>query len=614
MVTSTNGATSIGAFSPRAGSPSLSDVLDLIKAYQEYYNGFHNQCREEEGYYYLERKVPVPTGIDPIIPSKATALVNVATDHVDVSNIEIDVPIASPRATARAERIKKALIGSWQSVKRPVLRTSVRHAFLYGIAFRKTMFASELWPDAPQRDDYGTEIGYKDAMEAFMEKRAISFPFVRSNVNPKNFLWDDAKRGMEWAIEYYQRDAREIFRRYPDFVPSGQQFASWAEYWDKEWCMYVADSQIVWGPYRHHYGGLPYTLVIPNNALDWDDGAPQMRYQGLLKPVHNLLDTRARLMSQYEALVRTTAWRTLDFTGPPDLTKQTMDKYELFGGKNQLLPGVTVALSPLAQVPQEILQEVSMIDTEVEEATFPSVVRGLRPRGVGAGYAIGILAGMGRLVFQGVADGLARSIEEDNQVFLKLIENKVQGRITVHARTDVHSFDQSIGPDDIQGYYENTVRVRAEAPEERERQTILAIQAYQGLPGFSGYEALKRAGVPNPLQMMNQRAAEDVLLALRPQAALLLQQRLGLNFQQQLAEAAEPVGKGEEAGIGNRNQGEAQLGRPGEGMMQQARVASRTGQPSAYPQGLSGLELLGRQLGMPGGGSVRTPSGRRVGA
>ncbi|KKK73091.1 hypothetical protein LCGC14_2897310, partial [marine sediment metagenome] len=93
-------------------------------------------------------------------------------------------------------------------------------------------------------------------------------------------------------------------------------------------------------------------------------------------------------------------------------------------GKNYVPVQVEVKASPQVNVPPEILRQLDMVQTMIEEATFPNVIRGVRPKGVSTGFGISVLAGMGRLVFQGVADGLARMMEEVNGKRLKLIENK----------------------------------------------------------------------------------------------------------------------------------------------------------------------------------------------
>jgi hypothetical protein len=602
------------------GAPTIDKILSLFRDYRPYYQGFHGNCAEEEDYYFLRKSVPVPQGvgsIDPVKPATAPAIINVATDHVDVNNFSIDVPLASPRSQARAERLKKFYQGAWLQVPSAVRRTAVRHAFLYGIGFFKDMWAAEQWPDAPHRDSFGSDATYKKSLGDFLERRRISFPFKTTTVNPKNLIWDDSRARMKWVIEFYQFPARDIKRRYPEWTGDGSSsmLMNWLEYWDEEWCGYIADNQFVWGPYRHGYGFQPYSPICPANTADPEAGSPHERYRGLLRPIHSLLDSEARLVTQYETILRTYAWRTLDFKGPRQQAEATSDRYELFGSKNIVDQQVEVAASPNATPPPEILQQLNMVQTMIEEATFPNVIRGLRPRGVSTGFAVSVLAGMGRLVFQGVADGLKEAMQESNKHRAMLVENKVMGKVTVHARGDVHNFDQAIGPEDIRGYYENIVMVKAEAPEEREREAILAMKLYQGIPGFSAYEALKRAGVANPLDMMNQRAAEDLLAAFQPDQLMRLRAQLGEAFGGQLQEAAElGGGVGGGGGIGSQNAGEAQLGRPGERFIQQQRLASRgqsPGEPAVYPQGFGGLENIGQRLGTQGG-AVGLPSGQTV--
>ena len=144
--------------SGEAGNPpTIDEILSLFRESQLYYGAFHQQCATEEDFYTGRRTVPHPEGIDPVWPSTATAIVNVGTDHVDVNNLAIDIP-SSARSRARAERLKKFYQGVWASVKQPVLRTSVRQAFLYGISWLKVMFDPDRWPEAPVLDDYETKL------------------------------------------------------------------------------------------------------------------------------------------------------------------------------------------------------------------------------------------------------------------------------------------------------------------------------------------------------------------------------------------------------------------------------------------------------------------------
>ena len=591
------------------GAPTLDEIMSLHTEGSQYFKSFHDQCRTEDDYYTGKRNIPVIEGVDAVWPATANAIINVGTDHVDINNLAITFP-SSPRGRSKAEKKKTFCLGAWMNIKKPVLRTMVRQAFLYGISWRKTMWDADRWPEAPMMDNFKDENEYKKALSEFMDERRITFPFRADVINPKNLIWDDSKTRAKWAIESYKAPARDLQRRYPEWVANGEPMADWIEYWDEDWCAYIANREFVWGPYKHGYGFMPYQPVLPVHSFTFEDGRPEERYKGILHVVHSLLDDEARLMSQIGSIVKQVAYRSLDFAGPTVMAEKAAEEYEIIMGKNVIPPGVEVKASPMVQVPPDLYQQLNVVQTKIEEATFPNVIRGVRPKGVSTGFGISVLAGMGRMVFQGVADGMRHNIEEGNKSFLQLVENKARGAVTVYASTEVHQLDQTIHPDDIRGTYENSVQVKAEAPEEREREALLALRLQQaGI--ISMYEAQRRAGITNPLEEQMQIRAEQLINTpefLASQAQLLLQ-RVGLPGQM-----AQSVGAPETPGVnlGSQNIGGAQLQRPGERNMQQARVASREGEPSVFPQGMSGIDALGNILGSPTGGAQGLPSGQTV--
>lgn len=623
MVTQTRIEPEIGDNVARKRPPTIEEIRDLSTGSDQYFRGFHKQCSDEESYYFGTRPVPHPPGTDPIRPATARAIVDVATDHVDVNNMTVDIPLML-RSKARAERLKKFYLGVWNNVRDPVLRTAVKHSFTYGIAWIKTMVNLEQWPDAPRMSQYGVtledgqvlmvrEDEYKEAVADFLERRKLLFPFVAQNVNPKEMRWDDSATGPKWIIRKVQSTAGDVKRRFSDWQTNRKDGDSvtWVEYWDDTYYAYLVDTEMVRKPTVHGYGFLPFVPIMPANSLDWDAGPPEKRYQGILHPVHSLLDSEARLVTQVEAILRTVAWRTVDIVGPAHLTEAVEDTYELFGGKNQIPPNVEVKASPMIQLPSELLSHLSMVQTMIEEATFPNVVRGLRPKGVSSGFGVSVLSGMGRLRFQGAADGLSRAVEKANQNWGKLLVNVLRSSVTVHARSEVHSFDETIKPADVQDYHENVVTFKAEAPEEREREALLARQLYQTeRPMISLYEGQRRIGIANPLDEQNQMAAEELVRQFQPEQLEKLRALLGESQAQNLEQAGGVPGV---PAAGNRFlPGQAQLQRPGEANNQAARVASQQGRPSVFPQGQGGLDILGAALGTPQGGAQGLPSGQTI--
>jgi hypothetical protein len=597
-------------------APTIDQILTLKRDYQEYYNAFLKQCHTVDDYYFGLNSIPAPEGHEAIKTALARQIVNIAADHVDVNNLAIEVP-SSPRSRARAEKVKQFYQGVWMNIKGPVLKTAVKQTFHYGISFLGPGFLPDRWPNPPILDDFDDDEAYRSALKDFLDKREMSFALDCRNLNPKKVLWDDSRSGMKWAIFYESMDPKTIRRRYPDFHEelNGSIVDYW-EYWDEFYVAKGAGNNFIEVPHHHNYGFLPFIPVFSANGMDWDDDKPEKRYQGVLVPVLNLLDNHSRIMTAYESILRQYAWPTLNFTGPKPAVDAAITEYELSGSFNSLPTGVTVAASPMATPPQELLQFENLTQNLIEGATFPNVVRGVRPRGVSSGFAVSVLAGMGRLVFQGVADGLSRAIEQCNAGYAKLIENKIRGKITVHARSEVHNFDQTIGPDDVKNLYENVVALKAEAPEEREREALLARQLFQaGI--ISLYEAQRRVGIVNPLQEQVQQTAERLMLTpeMQQAQATIASERLGLLSQ--FAQAAGEQGTGIPGAGGNAGQfpaGLSQLQRPGEGMIQRDRAATnqQTAQASTFPRGQSGIDLLGGLLGSAPGGGVNQPNGMVV--
>jgi hypothetical protein len=591
--------------------PELDEILTLKSDYEEYFASFHERCDLVDDYLAERNSVPSPEGFQPIHSAKARATINNAAAHVDVNNVDIDVPLTSQRAKARAERLQKFYQGTWLNVDSSIKRRAVRHAFSYGVGWFKQTWATDLWPDAPHLADFATDEEFKDALDDFQAERDINFPIRVDVVHPRQMIWDVSRLGHRWAMEFYEtrgndRTIQDLQMKFPEWSGYTQSsgLVSWIEYWDDRYCVFIINNEIAWRG-EHNYGFMPYIEVFPDQGNHGDNGSPEDRYIGILDGGYELLDEIDRSLTAHSAILRAYAWQTLDFAGPDHLVEPARENYEIFGGKNSIPTGVSVSASPKISPPQELLNHLATIETEYESLTFPDVVRGIRPTGVSSGFQTSVLAGMGRLVFQPVADAMANAIMRCNSNFAKLVENKALGKITVHARSDIHAIDQTIGPDDIRGYYENKVTLKAEAPEERERESMLAIRLLQsGI--ISLYEAQKRAGVVNPLEMQVDIISEQ--LERSPESMALLQQlvsqRVGLfnQFAQTLdAQAQAPTSPN----TGNQflpNQ--SQLQRPGEANIQRQRVFAR---------GIGEQDVLGSILGGAAGGEIALPSGGMAG-
>ena len=605
---------------PGSGNPppTAFEVMELLRDGKSYFAEFHSRCRIEDDFFFGNFQVDTPNGHETVIPATGRSQINVATDHVDISHISVLVP-SSARQRARAEKLQRFYTAIWQNVDPAVLRTAVRHAFLYGVSFIKPMFDADNWPESPHMEDYEDVSQFREALQDFMDKKDMQFPFTVKNTNPQNIVWDDSRSDIGWAIEFYERDPQVIRKKYGNWAslaPSGAT-STWAEYWNKEWMGILVDGQWLRGyPIRHNYGFMPYKLIMPANSTELEMGLPQNRYQGLLRPVHQLLKEEARILTAYGAILRRHAWTTLNFSGPAAAVEATKGVYEQWEGYNSLLPGVTVSEAPVPSPPQELMTQLNNIQTAIEMATFPNIIRGMRPRGVSSGFQTSVLSGMGRLVFSGVASGMARAIQQANSGFAKLVENKLKDSVTVFGRAQIERFDQKIGPRDINGMYDNIVELSAEAPEEAERRAILGKTLYEaGI--ISLMETQRRAGIVSPFEEQLQMGAERLMQSpelMQAQSALAVERISLLN---QLVEASAVEGaEGEPDFSSQFQQGQQQLQRPGEAAIQRQRMAAQGGNNGSgndgvgfFPQGMNDLDNLAT-ISQGNGGAIQAGGGK----
>jgi len=180
----------------------------------------------------------------------------------------------------------------------------------------------------------------------------------------------------------------------------------------------------------------------------------------------------------------------------------------------------------------------------------------------------------------------------------------------------MNSFDQTIEPDDIRGLYENSVQIKAEAPEESERTALLAMRLF-GAGLITEYEAMRRIGIANPLEEQTMKKAEQIANSEAVVAGQIQSVLEASGLAQQLQQASQPQLDSGSGNVGSQNVGGAQLQQLGQANNQQARIASNpnTGpgaQPSVFPQGMSGIDSLGAILGGPTGGAQGMPSGQTV--
>jgi hypothetical protein len=607
-------------------SPKADYVRALVKGNKDHFKAFKANCARADMYFEAENDIPVPEElpITSVHMGSARTIITTAVDHINTENMSVEVR-ASGRAQARAERIQMSLQGIWLQIKDPVLTTALYQEALYGITWIKPQFEPDLWPDSPQWDDkkyQGNDGVFREDMRRYMEMRKIAFPLSCEVINPQNMIWDDSASGPKWAIEIYEGvkvgKLRKFFPAwFAQAATKNSDTEEYAVYWDAEWFGVLIGGEWATRPYRHGYGIMPLIPAIMANTINSKMAPLEKRYQGLLSGVYDLLDAEDRIATAMEAILQGYAWPSIDFSGDNNtVLKAVAAAYRIIGAKNILQKGTRAVPAPRPAVQQELFTVLGQFQAQIEQNTVAAVARGQSPSGISSGFGVTSLAGMARLRFGPMADGLSRAVEQCNGVFLRVIELKIGRAITVSARSEVHNFDQRIGPEDIRGLYENDVKFKAESPDERERAASLGERLY-GAGLISLTEAQRRAGIVNPQQEQIQMIAERIAAVAEEASIEAVAAELSEDNQPapSVAAAADIDLSGQRAQTAN-NTGQFTPGLQQSQSVQnpasqEKRIRTRRLMEQAFPQGLSDMTNLGRRASTANSNGTALPSGGR---
>ncbi len=564
---------------------SVEDIKDLETVLGDYWNSFIKQCEEEDTFYNLEFHVEVPKDFAAYtqIPPDARLAIDEATSHVPTNFLPIRVPARNQteRMQERAEALRKFYIGCWYRINHEqglILHDIAKHGFLYGRMCAKVVFLSD----------------YEEG----------TFPLVVLPVNPQNLLPDP---GGKFVIERYTRKAIEVKEKYPEWgeelsIREYTKDVKWIEYWDDEYVIYLCDGKEVMASRKHGYGFNPYVFGDGGFGLVTKDSAPEKRYKGMLWPVHNAIETQARLRTQYEVILAASAWPKMEFSGEDDrLVLATMDKYDRSPGTDVHVPaGVTVKISDVPKPPDEVLALEALTTTSIDRVS-PRTARG-ESVGEGSGYKVAVQAGLSRLIYDSVLRSLTIMTEEINKRLAMLVENVLQDEITVWAKTPAEVFDQVIGPKDIDGYYINYVTLMAQAPEDDDRLQRLGLALWQSklLPRRYVYENYLR--IPNPTEVDIQRWAEMAMDGEQMQQ-FLQSEALRITQHGDIEQAIQNSQKLMGMGLIPPQSSFTPLGT--QGMTPQTGAATPYGIRPVRPGSQGELTGLGQQLGMAGGTRMR---------
>jgi hypothetical protein len=340
----------------------------------------------------------------------------------------------------------------------------------------------------------------KDALpEKLKDKR---FPILIRTLDPMNVGIRHGPMWIEYAFHKYRQPVTLALQRYPglkrfDSIKGKMKNRNWLEqeieiidYWymgedGSIWNCVIADSEFVKKPAKTDYPDIPIIEGYGDSAP-----LPGETFKGLsiLHPFKDLYRYQCRLVSQM-------ATGTLYYFLP--MLQVTNDQgYE--PNDFNIKPGQIIQqpqgtkieqFSPQPNVPlaQAVL---SMVESAIQQAGFPSVMYGQAPGDLQAGYGVSLLSDAAKGRVNSVRFNLERTLEQVNMLALGLVEAFATKDVVVWGKNtrSEEMYNVGLGKKDINGYYENKVTITPAIPQDIvQRQTLGLRQVEAGIVSKHSY-------------------------------------------------------------------------------------------------------------------------------
>jgi len=539
-------------------TPSVDEIVALRWELDRLYRPWHDQQAEDQRFYNAassdqqgsgsndQSEGPlrisasnIPTNFDEIRLPTAKTIIDTSAEHASGNFPRLHVP--RKRESAKAQEtttlLEKVMQGFWYRTiaDAPLnpLRGWAQLGALRGAIGASLLYNQDKWPDLPDNPGSGASDSDREAYDDAVAQRESSWPFECDIVDPRVMFPDPGTEGREFIIIAFSRMAYEVKRRWPQWdmkVPGTDMtrkltdYVDFIAYWDKTHYAYIVGNQsgilnaqsnvpqgqglikAYKGVAPHKYGFLPYYFISAGYGMP--TGLPQFRYQGLLTPIRDLLKAEMRNQTHTQAIIAQQAfpWLVAQYGVEPNME---------LGGVTRVPQGVPIKDAILEMRPvvpiNELMTFNENIKARIEGATIPDTLSGVRPKGIYSGYHESILVGTGRARLRPLSDALEHTVEWASAGFLKLVENKVKGPISVWGKGMQSNDFVTVKPSDINGAYEVYASLVPDLPQDT------AVDIGNGQKLFqegviSARDFLETyAHRENAEEILRERAAEDVL-------------------------------------------------------------------------------------------------------
>ena len=495
----------------RSPKPTVSDIIGRLRLAEQYWGTLHNEMQTDFNIVNNLQAISVPAGYNQLYTGTAASLIATAADHItgDVPKIQVPEANLSKQAQERSERLEKGLQAAQYQID-SAMNTDIRRAIVIngmwsGMYVSKgPIFQPESWGRIPTADGYKDETSFQTALDEYEATKKINWPIYRKPVDPRYVFPDPGTTGRQWVIVKYLREVGAIAAQWPGwnkklsivsdvysgaYGPISQQgitsvgsgrsglegvlpdtyLVPWIEYWDEHYRAYMVGTQLIEGKvYEHGYGKPPFQ--IRSAGFGYDTGLPEERFRSLIYPARSLLNQQIAVLNQMDAIMRRTAWPII--------------LQEIGNGLDELSPGKIKEVVDIEKVkmftefdpsiPAALENEMAFLDRQIQDATFPSIVRGINSTGIRSGYGVNSLIAEAKVKFGPPARALEALEAEFNQDLCRCVEHVITEPLPIWGVTRWGALDAKLNPDDIAGLRHIIVTVTPKLPQDRANELAIA--------------------------------------------------------------------------------------------------------------------------------------------
>ncbi len=515
--------------------PELRDLLEQFRSLRDsVYSSYVAAVERDAPYYELrfaERLLPrewAQENVRTITPPTAYNAVENAHDHVQTTP-RIRVPVRPSernrqREQETAERKRQALRFWWEQVEvegGDPLSAGVKKQVKDGKVVIKKLVRFDLLPDAEEDPAYASlgEDGFLWEVSAPSPETVFEDP--------------DRPHDPSYVYEAYKIRVGTALRLYPAGAHSwrgkqAQHLVQLVEYWSKpkgddrgRHVVWIEDEPVVddpnpysWATSRSTEGRPDYAGYVPYHVRPsgWGehhrDGDPEKLYVGMLRRQHSLLDAEAQQATAANAQLMVSTFPMVITYG---LTEE--QRVEVGPGKRIRLDdpdSQRVEILRWPELPESVFALLAQVGRWSNELTKFEALGGVPLRGVDtATEADSVVRNAAAKLHRPVAH-LRSLVAAVNRQVLQDIERVIEQPVTLFGSTGGGGAEVTLGPEDIDGFYANSVQLGTSDQAALDRiEARLWMDAFVRLPGLSEQQVMENIGIEDPYQEQLRREEEE---------------------------------------------------------------------------------------------------------